>query len=238
MRARPSAAEVPAPVPAPPVKAEAEAEAAPEAAPVAAPPPAPERAPAPARTEAPPHPPAASPERTPAARTAPSFLSRRSGTAPAPPRERLAVAIAIPLLLLALGAQLLLADRARLAADPAWRPWVAAACTVARCTLPPWREPAAIALLQRDVRPHPDRPGQLQVAATLRNDAGRAQAWPMLSLTLSDAEGRPLGARWFAPEEYRPAGAADTLAPGESAGFRLDIVEPSPHTVAFNFDFG
>ncbi|WP_024889173.1 DUF3426 domain-containing protein [Luteimonas huabeiensis] len=248
LRARPATAEAPAPQPtatprpilAPAPAAKATDAQAPRPAP--APPAAGAHAAGNAATPPPPGPvppPSPRPVAAPTpARSAPSFLRPRGGTAPAAPRERLAMAIAIPLLLLALGTQLLLADRARLAADPAWRPWVAAACTVARCTLPAWREPGAIALLQRDVRPHPDRPGQLRVAATLRNDAARAQAWPMLSLTLSDAEGRPLAARWFAPEEYRPAGAPDTLAPGQSARVGFDIVEPSPHAVAFNFDFG
>ncbi|TKS52919.1 DUF3426 domain-containing protein [Luteimonas yindakuii] len=174
-----------------------------------------------------------------AVRVAPSFLR---GASPAgttmSPRERHVLRIAIPALALLLLLQLLLADRVRLAADATWRPWVGTACALVRCALPPWHAPEAIALVQRDVRPHPVQHGVLQVSATLRNDAAYPQAWPMLLLTLSDVDGRPLGARWFAPEEYRPADAADTLAPGAAAAFRIDVVEPSPHTVAFNFAFG
>ncbi len=171
---------------------------------------------------------------------APRFLRPSATPAIGPPssRERRLLWIALPALTLLFGLQLLLADRARLAADPVWRPWAAAACTLARCTLPPWHEPSAIALLQRDVRPHPEHAGVLLVDATLRNDAPHPQAWPLLALTLSDADGRALGARWFAPDEYRPADAPVHLAPGAQATFRLEVVEPSPHTVAFNFDFG
>lgn len=206
----------------------------PDATAPATPPPA-------ANTPAPAPAPAASPsaQAAPGARTAPSFLRATAPVAHAmSPRERRVLRIAIPALALLLVLQLLLADRVRLAGDATWRPWVAAACTLARCALPPWHAPDAIALVQRDVRPHPAQSGVLQVSATLRNDAAYPQAWPMLLLTLSDVHGRPLGARWFAPDEYRPADAADTLAPGAAAAFRIDVVEPSPHTVAFHFAFG
>src|SRR5699024_7359212 len=89
-----------------------------------------------------------------------------------------------------LAAQLLLADRSRLAADAGWRPVLATLCGALRCSLPAWREPAAIAIEQRDVRPAPEQPGVLQVNALIRNDARWPQAWPRLTLTLSDIDGR------------------------------------------------
>ena len=134
--------------------------------------------------------------------------------------------------------QLLLADRARLATDAGGRPVVAALCAVLRCSLPAWREPAAIAVEQRDVRPVPGRPGVLRASATIRNDGRWAQAWPRLVLTLSDVDGRALGMRAFEPAEYLAAPPQDvTIARGASASLLMDIVEPSPHAVAFNFSF-
>jgi hypothetical protein len=134
--------------------------------------------------------------------------------------------------------QVLLADRAQLAADARWRPVLAGACTVLRCDVPAWREPAAFTLLQRDVRPAPSRLGVLHVAASFRNDARWAQAWPTLLLTLSDADGRAVGFRAFTPAEYLgTAPAQSTLASGGSATVALDVVEPGPGVVAFTFDF-
>jgi hypothetical protein len=134
--------------------------------------------------------------------------------------------------------QVLLADRAQLAADARWRPVLSGACTVLRCDVPAWREPAAFTLLQRDVRPAPSRPGVLHVAASFRNDARWAQAWPTLLLTLSDADGRAVGFRAFTPAEYLgTAPAQSTLASGGSATVALDVVEPGPGVVAFTFDF-
>lgn len=146
-----------------------------------------------------------------------------------------AVLAALALLLVV---QVLLADRARLAASARWRPLLEGACAVLRCEVPAWREPAAFTLLQRDVRPDPARPGVLHVAASFRNDAPRAQAWPTLLLTLSDADGRAVGFRAFTPAEYlgKPP-AQPTLASGASASVALDVVEPGPGVVAFIFDF-
>jgi len=147
----------------------------------------------------------------------------------------IAVIAALALLLVV---QVLLADRAQLAASARWRPLLEGACAVLRCDVPAWREPAALTLLQRDVRPDPARPGVLHVAASFRNDARRAQAWPTLLLTLSDADGRAVGFRAFTPAEYLgKAPAQATLARGASATVALDVIEPGPGVVAFTFDF-
>lgn len=141
-------------------------------------------------------------------------------------------------LALLLVVQVLLADRAQLAASARWRPLLVGTCAVLRCDVPAWREPAAFTLLQRDVRPDPARPGVLHVAASFRNDARWAQAWPTLLLTLSDADGRAVGFRAFTPAEYLgKAPAQATLAGGASAAVALDVVEPGPGVVAFTFDF-
>ncbi|MCJ0825621.1 DUF3426 domain-containing protein [Luteimonas sp. 50] len=145
---------------------------------------------------------------------------------------------AIAALALLLALQLVLADRAQLAASARWRPLVATLCGAFRCSVPPWREPAAIALLHRDVRPHPTLPGVLHVSATFRNDARWPQPWPALLLTLSDVDGRSVGARAFVPREYLDgAPTHGGLASGQSATVAMDIIEPAPRIVAFTFDF-
>ncbi|WP_226426924.1 DUF3426 domain-containing protein [Xanthomonas sp. NCPPB 2865] len=138
-----------------------------------------------------------------------------------------------------LALQIIIADRAQLAADARWRPLVSAACTVARCTLPAWREPAALTLLNREVRPLPGVPGVLQIQASFRNEARWAQAWPWLQLSLSDADGRVIGTRVLAPQEYlgQPPAAQDTLAPGQAVQVAFRVREPAASTAAFSFDF-
>lgn len=145
---------------------------------------------------------------------------------------------AIAALALLLSLQLLLADRAQLAASARWRPLVSALCGALQCSVPAWREPAAFTLLHRDVRPHPTLPGVLHVSATFRNDARWPQPWPALLLTLSDIDGRSVGARAFAPRDYLGDTPTRTgLASGQSATVAMDIIEPAPRIVAFTFDF-
>ena len=169
-------------------------------------------------------------------RAAPSFVrGTRAFTGGA--RERWVPAAAAALALL-LALQLLLADRARLAADPQWRPVLETVCKVLFCELPPWREPKAFTLLQRDVRQHPRIPGALRVSATFRNDERWPQPWPQLRLTLADVNGRTAGERSFRADEYLggPPNQAE-LVSGESATVAMDILEPAARIVAYDFSF-
>lgn len=143
----------------------------------------------------------------------------------------------IALLGLLLALQILLADRARLAEDPRWRPLVESVCGALRCSLPPWHEPSAFTMLDRKVRPDPLQAGALRVDATFRNDARWPQAWPALQLALSDADGRVIGSRVFQPKEYLGAAPNTLLSPGQSAQITFLVREPSAGTVAFSFEF-
>lgn len=182
---------------------------------------------APAEAEAPP------------AVAAPSFArasARPAAARPDTPRWQWGVVLALALLL---GLQIILSDRARLAADAGTRPLVSALCTVLRCTLPPWHEPSAFSMLSRDIRPVPGQAGALQVQASFRNDARWAQAWPALRLSLSDADGRVIGRRTLQAAEYLGPGADPQarLEPGQSAQVSFRLREPAAATVAFSFEF-
>jgi len=149
---------------------------------------------------------------------------------------------AIALLALLLAVQLVLAQRRELAGNPRWRPLVIGLCNAVACTVPPWREPGAFTMLARNVQP--GSAGVLAVDASFRNDARWPQPWPTLVLTLSDVEGRPVGARAFAPAHYRlragnGVGAAEgsRIQPGQIATARLLVREPATGVVAFTFDF-
>lgn len=168
----------------------------------------------------------------------PTFLRRDRRAPRVRPTERRLVGAGIAVLALVLAVQLVVADRHRLANDARWRPVVSATCAVLRCDVPAWREPAAFTMLERDVRALPGTRGALRVSATFRNDARWAQPWPDLLLTLSDVDGRVVGARAFTPADYLDAAAAGaTLAPGQRASVAFDVAEPAPDIVAFNFEF-
>lgn len=166
---------------------------------------------------------------------APSFVLAGSATANRQRGEWLAAA-ALALVLLA---QLGWLQRERLAASTQLRPLLEATCGALGCTLPAWREPAAFILLSRDVIAPPERPGVLRVQASFRNDAHWPQPWPALRLTLSDLNGRTLGARRFQPTDYLPVGAARSarIAPGQASQIAFDIAEPAAGVVGFDFRF-
>ncbi|MET0328672.1 MAG: DUF3426 domain-containing protein, partial [Luteimonas sp.] len=173
-------------------------------------------------------------------RASPSFARRLSSASrdPRARRQHRLLIAAVAALSLLLAVQVLLADRDRLARDPGWRPALAHLCGVLRCSLPPWREPAALTVLARDVRPDPARPGELLASATFRNDARWAQAWPRLRLTLSDIDGHPVGSRVFTVEDYlADAPPAQLLAAGQDVQVHLRLHEPGARAVSFAFDF-
>lgn len=168
----------------------------------------------------------------------PAFLRGRAATATTARGTPLWQWLLAGALLLSLLLQMLLADRARLAADAGWRPLLSTLCQALGCRLPAWREPQAFVMLDRDVRPLPNVAGVLQARATFRNDARWSQPWPILLLTLKDADGRDLGARAITPAEYlRGSTAMSELAPGQSAQVAVTLREPSANVVAFSFDF-
>ena len=170
-----------------------------------------------------------------AAPAAPSFMLAPEAPLPTPRWQWGLVAGLVAVLAL----QIAVADRARLAADAGSRPWIAGLCSVLRCSLPAWREPTAFSMIGRDVRPVPGQAGALQVQASFRNDARWAQGWPSLRLSLSDADGRVIGTRVFAPHDYLDpsADAAAVLEPGQSAQIAFRVREPAASTVAFTFEF-
>ncbi|MDI1252592.1 DUF3426 domain-containing protein [Thermomonas sp.] len=164
---------------------------------------------------------------------APSFVE-----APAPPRRRVGEWSALVVLALLLAGQLFFSERARLAANAQWRPVVTAVCDVTGCNVSAWHEPDAFAMLSRDVIAVPGRSGVLRVQASIRNDARWSQPWPVLVLSLSDANGRLLGSRRFMPGDYLGR-TPDTalLKAGQAAQLAFDIIEPAPGVVAFDFRF-
>jgi predicted Zn finger-like uncharacterized protein len=145
---------------------------------------------------------------------------------------------ACALLGLSLAAQAVLAQRAELAQDPRYRPWLQRLCGAVGCSLPQYSAPSQIALLSRDVSPHPSVPDALLITASFRNEAPWAQTWPALEISMSDLEGSLVALRRFRPPEYlgQPP-ERDTLAPGESAVVELEVRDPGNQAIAFEFSF-
>jgi hypothetical protein len=106
------------------------------------------------------------------------------------------------------------------------------------CDLPPWREPSALRVTSREMRPHPSVPRALLVTASFSNEARFAQAWPQLELSLTDLDGQALGLRRFTPTEYLgSAPRSERIEPGQSAIVTLEIADPGMRALAYRIDF-
>ena len=145
--------------------------------------------------------------------------------------------VVVLLLGLGLALQVLLADRHRLAADPALRPLLTELCSRLGCQLPTWHQPDAYTMIERNVVPLPGHPGVLEIRAELRNDAAWVQALPVIELTLSTADGQVSGQRAFLPTDYLPSRATATVKPGQKVRARWLVAEPDVPADAFHFRF-
>ena len=65
------------------------------------------------------------------------------------------------------------------------------------------------------------------------------QPYPLLTITLSDAQGKRLGMRRLQPREYLDDATIlqHGLAPGASAVLLLEVEDPGDKAVAFEFGF-
>ena len=142
-------------------------------------------------------------------------------------------------LALALAAQWAWLERARLLGDPAVMRRAEAICARIGCVVPAVRAPSRIALLARDVRPHPSVANALVISATLANQAPFAQPFPAIEITLADPNERRIAMRRFAAHEYVADGTALArgIAPGASAAVTFEVEDPGKNAVAFEFEF-
>lgn len=95
------------------------------------------------------------------------------------------------------------------------------ACTWLQCEVGLPKKADLIAIDDSDLKEDVDRQGLILLYTTLVNKADHSQEFPLLELTLTDADDKPLLRRTFQPGEYLPAGA-DTRR-GISAQGRIDI---------------
>jgi len=143
------------------------------------------------------------------------------------------------LLALSLLAQIGYAKRAPLLDDSSLRPWFDRVCETFGCRLPLRHDPAQLALLSRDIRPHPSVPNGLIISASLRNNAAFTQAFPEVDIVLSDLDENRVAMRRFHPQEY--LGDARTIAsgmaPGATTALVFEVADPGKNAVAFEFKF-
>ncbi len=147
--------------------------------------------------------------------------------------------LACATLLLLLAIQLARAERDPLIRNPTIGHWLRSSCAMLGCQLPLVAAPQQLHLLASNVQAHPSVAGALMISASVRNDAVFAQPYPVLTVTLSNAQGRRIAMRRLQPREYLDDDAIlqRGLAPGGSAVLLLEVEDPGDKAVAFEFSF-
>ncbi|MFC5742669.1 zinc-ribbon and DUF3426 domain-containing protein [Dyella tabacisoli] len=171
--------------------------------------------------------------------TAPSFSPRFARPARVRTGRRWPWITACITLLLALSLQIGWAKRELLIVDPTVGEWLRQACAGLGCQLPLVQDVRQLRLLARDVQAHPSVPHALLISATVRNDAAFAQPYPMVTITLSDVNGKRLAMRRLHPPEYLGDSFTQQqgLPPGASTALVFEVEDPSDKAVDFEFGF-
>ena len=120
--------------------------------------------------------------------------------------------LGIPLLLLALLAQLTYRFRDDIAVRvPESGPILRAACARLGCKIALPAQIDTLSLQSSQLLAVPDQPEHFELVALLRNQSNTPQAWPGLELLLKDETGQALVRKVFLPAEFLPAPVDKTL---------------------------
>lgn len=169
----------------------------------------------------------------------------RPPAAPSTPRTRRSSGVATALwgvanllLIVTLLGQYAYFHRDELAQYPELRPWLVGLCDALGCEVPLQKDASRISLLNRVVQSHPHHEHALLINATLVNDAGFTQPYPVVELRFSDLDNRLVAGRRFRPYEYLPPGSdiKRGMAPREPVRFSLEIADPGKEAVSFQFN--
>lgn len=139
----------------------------------------------------------------------------------------------------ALAGQLAWIGRDNLIRAPLTGGWLRSLCDTLGCRLPLVAAPRQLRLLASNVETHPNATHALMISLSLRNEAAFAQPWPVVVVTLEDAQGRRLTMRRLLPADYLddPAVLRRGLAPGATTALLLEVQDPGDQAVAYEFGF-
>lgn len=135
---------------------------------------------------------------------------------------------------LALAAQLLWFERARLALYPELGSVYTLLCEQVDCSL----TQNVLTLIDNQglhLQPHPKFSDALRATVLLENKASFSQPWPGLLLRFTDLKGRLVAQRTFQPEEYLDTGNIDPMhmPTGQPVQIELELAAPGRRGVSY-----
>jgi len=129
------------------------------------------------------------------------------------------------LLLLLISAQSIYYLRTTISTNrPALKPHLEQACKLLACKVELPKNADLLVIDDSDLHEDPEHKGLIHLTSTMINNAPYAQDYPLLELTLTDANDTPLLRRSFKPQEYMPAN--NKLNSGIPAGDEVHIHLP------------
>jgi predicted Zn finger-like uncharacterized protein len=108
---------------------------------------------------------------------------------------------------------------------PATRPGLEALCRLLHCAVPLPRQLAQDAIAASSLEHDQENRSRVRLTVLLANRTGYAQAWPHITLSLSDVRQAPVARKTFRPQAYLPAevDVAAGIRAGEEREVRLDL---------------
>ncbi len=143
-----------------------------------------------------------------------------------PAWKRALFGLASLILALLLALQIALFLRADLAAAvPATRPALERLCAPLGCDVPLPRQLTKQAIVASNLEHDSEQKSRVRLTFLLANRTGHAQAWPQISLTLTDVREAPVAQKLFPPQRYLPKDMkiAAGMADGSEREVRLEL---------------
>jgi len=102
----------------------------------------------------------------------------------------------------------------------------------------PVHAPEQIEMLNNNVFAHPNEEGILLISASIENHAKHAQPYPVLEVSLTNADSRLVALRRFKPSEYlENYNKKMLLETNKPTNLKLKIVDPGNDATRFKFKF-
>ncbi|MEJ2590231.1 MAG: DUF3426 domain-containing protein [Candidatus Thiodiazotropha sp.] len=142
-------------------------------------------------------------------------------------------------LLLLLGGQLVWLFKDSLIRHDMGRQAVSALCQVVGCTVPIRRDTDKIVIQSRNLSTHPDMPDVLFMQLVMINNAGFAQPFPKVQLSLFNDKGALIARRTFAPDDYLPQDERGKRMMPESQPIQVEMQlrDPGKEVTGYTFEF-
>lgn len=125
----------------------------------------------------------------------------------------------------------------RLLSEPQWRAYFERAAQALSIDIPLFEDRSQLSIVDRALRPHPDRPDALRFHLTLHNVAPFRQSYPVVRLSLNDDQQRVLAQADIPPRDYlQTASINEGIAAQSSVELVIDVLTPDGSVDGFTFD--